>query len=68
MTTNKKDKTEDILEKVKDILEKKDEKKRGCAISASSFFFFESVIIGININYISLNNPTTFPNTVTLSR
>lgn len=65
MTTNKKDKTEDILEKVKDILEKKT-KKRGCAISASSFF--ESVIIGININYISLNNPTTFPNTVTLSR
>ena len=30
MTTNKKDKTEDILEKVKDILEKKDEKKE-CA-------------------------------------
>ncbi len=29
MTTNKKDKTEDILEKVKDILEKKDEKKEG---------------------------------------
>ncbi len=29
MTTNKKDKTEDIVEKVKDILEKKDEKKEG---------------------------------------
>ena len=29
MTTNKKDKTEDILEKIKDILEKKDEKKEG---------------------------------------
>jgi hypothetical protein len=29
MTTNKKDKTEDILEKVKDVLEKKDEKKEG---------------------------------------
>jgi len=26
MTTNKKDKTEDILEKVKEVLEKKDEK------------------------------------------
>lgn len=29
MTTNKKDKTEDILEKVKDVLEKKDEKREG---------------------------------------
>ncbi len=29
MTTNKKDETEDILEKVKDVLEKKDEKREG---------------------------------------
>lgn len=29
MTTNKKDKKEDILEKVKDVLEKKDEKREG---------------------------------------
>lgn len=29
MTTNKKDKTDDILEKVKDVLDKKDEKKEG---------------------------------------
>ncbi len=29
MTTNKKDKTEDILEKVKDVLEKNDKKRKG---------------------------------------
>lgn len=29
MTTNKKDKTEDILEKVKDVLEKNDRKREG---------------------------------------
>ncbi|CAM3916203.1 Putative uncharacterized protein [Staphylococcus xylosus] len=29
MTTNKKDKTEDILEKVKDVLEKNDKKREG---------------------------------------
>ncbi len=29
MTTNKKNKTEDILEKVKDVLEKNDKKREG---------------------------------------
>jgi len=66
MTTNKKDKTEDILEKVKDVLEKNDKKREGARWAHP--LFFESVSIGRNINYISLNNPTTFPNTVTLSR
>lgn len=65
MTTNKKDKTEDILEKVKDVLEKKMKKER---VRDERILFFESVSISRNINYISLNNPTTFPNTVTLSR
>ena len=55
MTTNKKDKTEDILEKVKDVLEKKDEKrwkKRGCAMSASSLFESVSIRVEISITFL----------------
>ncbi|WKU92729.1 hypothetical protein Q3408_00735 [Staphylococcus saprophyticus] len=42
MTTNKKDKTEDILEKVKEVLEKnrKNRRMRNCAFA----YFFESVL------------------------
>ncbi|WP_270908795.1 hypothetical protein [Staphylococcus saprophyticus] len=39
MTTNKKDKTEDILEKVKEVLEK-NRRMRNCAFA----YFFESVL------------------------
>lgn len=38
MTTNKKDKTEDILEKVKEVLEKNRKKIGECAIAHSLIF------------------------------